>query len=161
MLFTIAAVLGGAPPVSAAPLTTPMASLSYFIGAWACAGVFPSSGKTIASTMRYESDLRGDALLKHHADAPPNSYLALEAWGYDSHAKRFNAVVLDNFGGARRFSSQGWDQKELVWASEPEVQPAQRFVYTRLSERSYRIDWDVSRKDGSFVVGDTLTCEKR
>ena len=98
MLFTIAAVLGGAPPVSAAPLTTPMASLSYFIGAWACAGVFPSSGKTIASTMRYESDLRGDALLKHHADAPPNSYLALEAWGYDSHAKRFNAVVLDNFG---------------------------------------------------------------
>jgi len=111
--------------------------------------------------VRYDSDLRGDARLKHHADNAPNSYLAVEAWGYDGQAKRFNATVLDNFGGARRFGSQGWVQDQLAWVSASEVQPAQRFVYTRLDERRYRVDWQVSRADGGFVVGDTLTFERR
>ncbi|WP_266157576.1 hypothetical protein [Dyella silvatica] len=141
---------------------SPMRSLDYFVGDWACAGVFPASGKSIAAQMRYQHDLQGAALLKHHDDtSPPALYHAVEAWGYDSKAQRFNATVLDNFGGARRFYSSGWVNNQWVWTAEAELQPAQRFVYVRLDQQRYRVDWQVARNGADFVVGDTLTCKRQ
>lgn len=147
--------------VHAAQPHAPIESLKYFEGAWTCSGVFPASGKTIASTMRYESDLKGSALIKHHDDTQPDLYHAIEAWGYDAQAKRFNATVLDNFGGARRFSSEGWNGNEMSWASAADVTPIQRFVYDRLDNQRYRVDWMVAKGDNNFVVGDTLTCQRK
>jgi hypothetical protein len=139
-----------------------MRSLDYFVGDWSCAGVFPASGKSITSQMRYQHDLQGSALLKHHDDTlPPAVYHAVEAWGYDGKAQRFNATILDNFGGARRFHSVGWVKNEWAWVSEAELQPAQRFVYVRLDEQHYRVDWQVARNATDFVVGDTLTCKRQ
>jgi hypothetical protein len=138
---------------------SPMRALDYFQGSWHCEGVFPASGKTIASRMRYTSDLRGAALIKHHDDiSPPALYHAVESWGYDARAMRFNAGILDNFGSVRRFHSAGWQHETLTWDSAAEVQPAQRFVYTRLDEDHYRVDWLVDRHGKGLVVGDTLTC---
>lgn len=143
-------------------VSPPMRSLDYFVGDWSCAGVFPASGKSIASQMRYQHDLQGAALLKHHDDTlPPARYHAIEVWGYDNKAQRFNATILDNFGGARRFHSTGWSKDEWAWVSEAEVQPAQRFVYVRLDEQHYRVDWQVARNGTDFVVGDTLTCKRQ
>ncbi|MGB7015469.1 MAG: hypothetical protein WBD69_05890, partial [Candidatus Cybelea sp.] len=39
---------------------------------------------------------------------PPNASHAIELWGYSTTDRRFNAVILDNFGGTRDFSSSGW-----------------------------------------------------
>ncbi|HTD29424.1 MAG TPA: hypothetical protein VK660_08565 [Xanthomonadaceae bacterium] len=139
----------------------PIRSLDYFVGDWVCSGVFPASGKTIASTMRYASDLQGSALLKHHDDTAPSLYHAVEAWGYDGQAKRFNATIMDNFGGARRFGSDGWKQDVLTWSSAADVTPVQRFVYTRLDRQHYRVDWDVAQNGTDFAVGDTLTCNRQ
>jgi hypothetical protein len=155
------ALLSVASSVSVEPSSESMQSLSYFIGEWTCDGVFPASGKTITSTMRFDRDLQGNALLKHHDDITPDLYHAIEVWGYDASAKRFNATVLDNFGGARRFSSQGWKDNELTWSSATDITPAQRFVYTRLDEKRYRIDWSVANGGNGFVLGDTLTCKRR
>jgi hypothetical protein len=141
--------------------TAPVQSLDYFEGNWACTGVFPASGKTIASNMRYDHDLQGSALVKHHDDTEPDLYHAIEAWGFDAKANRFNATILDNFGGARRFSSEGWKGNELSWSSATDVTPAQRFVYTRLDKQRYRVDWAVANASSSFVVGDTLTCQRK
>jgi hypothetical protein len=153
LLFLLAATSAPAADV------TPMRSLDYFQGSWLCEGVFPANGKTIASRMRYTSDLDGAALIKHHDDlSPPALYHAVESWGYDARVKRFNAGILDNFGGVRRFGSAGWQHDTLAWDSAAEVQPAQRFVYTRLDEDRYRVDWQVDRQGKGFVVGDTLTC---
>jgi hypothetical protein len=130
-------------------------------GQWTCHGVFPASGKTIDSELRFERDLSGKAMLKHHDDtSPPALYHAVEAWGYDAKANRYNATILDNFGGARIFSSEGWRDGRLVWTAAPEVKPAQRFSYVRIAPERLRIDWEVER-NGSMVVGDTLNCERR
>lgn len=130
-------------------------------GEWTCHGVFPASGKTIESTLHFERDLAGKALLKHHDDtSPPAMYHAVEAWGYDAKASRYNATILDNFGGARIFSSEGWRDGRLIWTSAPEVKPAQRFSYIRVTPERLRIDWEVER-NGNMVVGDTLNCERR
>jgi hypothetical protein len=134
--------------------------LSYFLGTWNCSGSFPASGKTIASTMRFESDLGGAAVVKHHDDVPPNTFHAIEAWNYSPTDKRFNDAIADNFGGVRIFVSDGWIGDVFTWNSAPEVKPMQQFVYTRLSSTSMRVDWHVSKDGTHYVVGDTLMCTK-
>jgi hypothetical protein len=134
--------------------------LSYFLGTWSCNGSFPASGKTIASTMRFESDLGGSAIVKHHDDVPPATFHAIEAWNYSAADKRFNDAIADNFGGVRIFVSDGWNGDVFTWSSAPEVKPMQQFVYTRLSSTSMRVDWQVSKDGTHYVVGDTLTCTK-
>jgi hypothetical protein len=137
------------------------ASLSYFLGRWHCDGSFPSSGKTISSTMRFESDLGGAAVLKHHDDVSPASYHAVEAWAYSANEHHFTAAVTDNFGGVREFTSDGWSNDVLTWSSAPPISPAQQFIYTRLTGTSMRVDWQLARDGTHYVVGDTLSCKKR
>jgi hypothetical protein len=146
---------------AATPPEAPFHDYADLIGHWSCHGVFPANGKTIDSELRFESDLGGKALLKHHDDtSAPALYHAVEAWGYDAKSNRYNATILDNFGGARLFSSTGWAGDTLLWTSAPEIQPAQRFRYIRLPLGKLRIDWEVE-KQGAMVVGDTLTCERK
>jgi len=129
-------------------------------GQWTCHGVFPASGKTIDSTVNFAFDLEGKAVVKHHDDtSAPATYHALEAWGYDAKAHQYNATILDSFGGARVFSSEGWKDGRLVWRSSSEIQPAQRFTYAREPGDTLRIDWEV-QKQGGFVIGDTLHCSR-
>ena len=101
-----------------------MATLQAFAGTWSCKGYFPSNGQAITSTMRFESDLGVTILLKHHDDAQPNLYHALEAWGYSATQGRFTASVSDNFGGVRTFTSDGWQNDVLTWTSSSDVNPS-------------------------------------
>jgi hypothetical protein len=135
-------------------------ALAYFLGNWSCSGSFPASGKPIASTIRFESDLGGTAVVKHHDDLPPNMFHAIEVWNYSPTDKRFNDAIADNFGGVRIFVSDGWNGAAFTWSSAPDVKPMQQFVYTRLSDSSMRVDWRVSKDGTRYVVGDTLTCTK-
>jgi len=121
--------------LSSSAMASTDASLRDFAdlqGGWTCHGVFPASGKTIDSTVRFALDLDGKALVKHHDDtSAPALYHALEAWGFDAKNQRYNATILDSFGGARLFSSAGWKDDRLIWSSAPDVKPAQRFTYVR------------------------------
>ena len=155
-LFALALVGTAANAADAPPAIHAMEPL---LGRWHCDGVFPASGKTIASNIRFDTELGGAGVLKHHDDIAPNTYRAVEAWTYDAKAKLFNAAIVDNFGGARRFSSTGWEGDTLTWTSAPEVQPAQKFVYVRAADGALRVDWQVTR-GGNLVVGDTLTCKR-
>jgi len=138
----------------------PLHDFADLQGEWTCHGVFPASGKTIDSTVRFAFDLDGKALVKHHDDtSAPALYHALEAWGYDAKNQRYNATILDSFGGARLFSSAGWKDGRLLWSSAPEVKPAQLFTYVREGHKGLRIDWEVE-KEGAFVIGDTLHCSR-
>jgi hypothetical protein len=131
-----------------------------FPGQWACAGHF-ASGKSIASRMSFESALQGAGLIKHHDDLAPGSYHAVEVWRLPAKDGRFDMVVLDNFGGARHFVSDGWHGAILIWTGDAQVNPAQRFVYTRLDAGRFRVDWQVSRDGKPFTMGDTLTCTRQ
>src|SRR5258708_506639 len=65
--------------------------LGYFAGHWTCKGVFPSTGKEIASDLVARVDLDGAWLVLRHDDAPPNRYHATELWGFDPQTKQFVA----------------------------------------------------------------------
>jgi hypothetical protein len=158
--FPLLVLLLGTVASASAADAPAMRALDYFHGSWRCEGVFPASGKVIASHMRYASDLEGAALVKHHEDIAPASYRAVEAWGYDARHGRYGAAILDSSGGTRRFESSGWQGDTLTWDSAAEVAPAQRFVYVRLDEQRYRLDWEINRNGKGLVVGDTLTCTR-
>ncbi|MBV8725448.1 MAG: hypothetical protein JO350_08965 [Candidatus Eremiobacteraeota bacterium] len=66
----------------------------------------------------------------------------------------------DSFGGIRDFSSSGWKGNALVWTSDAQVRPLQQFAYTKMSDESFRAEWQVL-KNGGYIVGDTLTCARQ
>jgi len=145
---------------SAAESALPIRVMAPLLGSWKCEGVFPASGKRIASTLRLESSLGGAVVLKHHDDLPPSTYRALETWAYDAKAGQFRAAVVDGSGGMRLFSAPGWEGDTLTWTSAPDVQPAQKFIYVREAGGALRVDWQIMRGN-QFVVGDTLTCKRQ
>ena len=154
------------PPAAASSATfkPEIAALAEFAGSWACKGVFPSNGQRIESRITFASDLEGAWLSVRHDDLPPNRFHAYEWWGYDSAAKEYTAFLFDNFGGARAFTSPGWNENALIWTvkpANPASVPAQRFVFAR--ERpgeQFVVNYEVKR-GADWKIGDTLTCTRQ
>jgi hypothetical protein len=137
-----------------------IAGLQYFSGTWDCKGVFPSSGKAIESRLTFAPEIEGAWLSLHHDDLPPNKFHALELWGWDAKSSAFTATIFDNFGGARRFSSKGWEDQTFIWNGDippNATSPSERFVFRKDSASQFTVNWEVNR-DSSWKVGDTLTC---
>lgn len=148
------------PAFATMPAGQGMRRMQFLVGAWDCAGRFVSSGKPIASTIRFNFDVGGKVLVKHHDDKPPNGYHAIEDWV----AKRdggYAAAIVDGYSGVREFDATGWKHDSLTWQSGAGITPGQRFIYTRLGDDSFRVDWEVSRDGKSWKTGDTLTCKRR
>jgi hypothetical protein len=137
-----------------------IASFQYFSGTWGCQGSFPATGKTIASELTFAPALDGAFLSLQHDDLPPNKFHALEMWGWDAKNSTFSATIFDNSGGARHFTSSGWQDQSLTWNADiapVATAPAERFVFRKDSGTQMTVNWEVNR-DSSWKVGDTLTC---
>ena len=148
--------MSGAPTFAVAPSD----SFSYFAGDWHCAGVFPASGRAIASNLHFGWNAESAALTKRHDDEPPNGYHATELWGATKSGDLKDTIV-DPFAGVRYYSSPGWSEDALTWTNTAEASPKDRFTYTRLNPRTMRVDWATSRDGSTYVVGDTLTCSRK
>jgi hypothetical protein len=154
------AIAAPALTAAAAPAGQGMAPMRFLAGTWDCAGKFPASGKPIASTIRFDFDVGGEVLVKHHDDKPPGAYHAIENWV----AKRdggYAAAIVDAYSAVREFDTSGWHGNVLTWQSGPGIVPEQRFVYSRLGRDTFRLDWGVSKDGKTWTVGDTLTCKRR
>jgi hypothetical protein len=93
--------------------------LAYFGGRWTCTGVFPSTGKAIASDIVARAGLEGAWLVLRHDDAPPNRFHATELWGFEPNGRQFVAYIFDNFGGAKiHFSRLGGYPVDLERGAE-------------------------------------------
>ncbi len=90
-----------------------------------------------------------------HDDIPPNRFHALELWGWDAKQSQFTATIFDNFGGARHFTSAGWQDQSparaqaqtLTWNGEPPAgatTPAERFVFRKDSSPQFTVNWEVN-----------------
>lgn len=156
LLLAVASTAVATPPAGQG-----MAPMQFLAGTWDCSGKFPASGKSIASTIRFNLDVGGKLLVKHHDDKPPGSYHAIEDWVAKRDGGGYLAAIVDSYSGVREFVSSGWQGNALTWQSASGITPAQRFVYTRLDNDSFRLDWDYAKDGTRYVVGDTLTCTRR
>jgi hypothetical protein len=146
-----------------AKLKKDMESLAEFEGRWSCHGSFPASGKQIDSEIVFTPELEGAWLQVRHDDLLPNQFHAIELWGLDSGRKQFVALIFDNFGGMRKFTSTGWISDTLIWIGEPSTTApftTQRFVFSRPSPTQFTVNWEVKKGSADWRLGDTLTCRR-
>jgi len=83
---------------------------------------------------------------------------------FDKTANRFVAVIADNFGGMRMFSSPGWEADRLTWTSEVQSskgKETQHFLFEKKSPHVYVVTYEVSRVEGQWKAVDTLTCSQK
>ncbi|GAP65559.1 hypothetical protein MBSD_n0849 [Mizugakiibacter sediminis] len=153
------AALSASPPALRGALAPALQPLAYFVGAWDCAGRFLRSGAAIASREVFDVTLDGRWLRLRHDDRPPHAFHALELWGYDEHAGRFDAHVFDNFAGARRYASMGWQGGALVWLGDGDT-AADRFSFERRGLAAYRVTYARRGADGRWIDVDTLDCRR-
>lgn len=149
------------PAVVETHLKQALRPLGFFAGQWSCAGHFNTNGKAIASTETFTADLDGNWLRMRHDDRPPHSFHALEMWGYDKAAKRFTGYVFDNFSGARRYTSSGWQGDRLTWRNASADAPTDRFVFKRHGSHEYRVTYARSRDGKVWRDIDTLICKQK
>jgi hypothetical protein len=143
-----------------APPVLDTALVSFFHGSWHCAGEF-SNGKKIESAMTYTADLGNHWMRVTLDDVPPNGFHALSMWGADGDTGHMMSMIFDNFGGARKFTSAGWDGHKLVLDGAPGAR-RERFTYASESPSTYRMSWEVSGDAGAtWKLGDALLCTRR
>lgn len=179
-LLAVSATLLGAALATSVPIVTQQptppapldsALIATFQGAWHCTGAF-ANGKAIESDMRFTADLDRHWLRVVHDDVPPNGYHAQSMWGADPNTGKLMAVIFDNFGGARRFTSAGWNGKVVRFdvaalgdsASSSvagNAKRAERFTYTTTVNGTFRMRYEVSG-DGraTWRLGDELLCSR-
>jgi hypothetical protein len=95
-----------------------------------------------------------------HDDRPPNGYHAQSMWGADASTGKWMSMIFDNFGGARRFTSTGWDGHSIVLDGAPGAR-RERFTYAVESPSSFRMTYEVSGDAGTtWKLGDSLACTR-
>lgn len=133
---------------------------TFFAGHWTGAGAF-GNGKKIEAEVDFQRELDGQWLLYRHTDKAPNNYKALGLWGIDKASGKLVMTVSDNFGGARRFESGGWNEGrvEFVKAGAPGTRH-ERFTFERKSPTSFRMTYEWSTDGATWKLGDYLDFER-
>jgi hypothetical protein len=168
---TTAAIAQVAPTAPAAPVQqrkpepptrVPAELASFFSGDWTGRGQF-ASGRPIEADASFRLELDGQWLQYRHTDRAPNSYKALGMWGIESATRKLVMTLNDSGGGARNFTSEGWNDGALTFVRTVSAEPLleERFVFTRLSERSFRMAYEVRKGEQPWRMIDALTFERR
>lgn len=127
----------------------PVALADFLSGEWSGEGAF-ASGKKIEADVSFASDLDGQWLAYRHADRPPGKYKAVGMWGYAKGGDDFVMTLNDNFGGARRFVSRGWEDGRVVFENVANATaPAagrERFIFERYEGNRLKMTYE--RGDG-------------
>ena len=112
------------------PTPLPSEVTTFFGGEWTGTGKF-ASGKEIAADEEFKAVLDDQWLMYSHQDRSPNKYKSLAMWGFERGSGKFVMIVQDNFGGTRRFESDGWKDGKVVFAVD---------IAGAVDYRSYRVE---------------------
>ncbi|MFZ6745587.1 hypothetical protein ACO0LC_20375 [Undibacterium sp. JH2W] len=130
-----------------AAMNLPADIVSFFAGEWQGAGEF-ASGKKIAADVSFTPDLDGQWLQYRHTDLTPNTFKSLTLWGYDRALNKIVMVGANNFGSARVFHSEGWQDDALVFSkAELAGNMPERFHFIRLNQNSFKMIYE-NQRDG-------------
>jgi hypothetical protein len=146
------------------PRTIPAEMLKFLVGDWEGDGEF-SSGKKIEAEVSFTAELDSAFLLYRHTDRPPNRYKALGTWGVERDTGKFIMLLQDNFGGSRRFESDGWANAKIVFlknVSEPTAFAfPERFTFERLAADSFKMTYEANRDGRNWKIGDYIVFHRK
>lgn len=155
-------------PAPAAPQKLPQDVVDYFSGDWSGEGEF-ASGKKIEADISFRADLDGQWLAYRHTDRPPGKYKAAGMWGFERASKAFVMTLNDSFGGARTFSSAGWQDGKIVFdramdapAEGPvAVRKRERFTFSRETDDRMKMVYEVNADGSQWKMVDYLFFVRR
>lgn len=131
----------------------------FFIGNWTGEGEF-ASGKKISATLTCTLSLDSSWLMVEHTDKAPNKFKAIAMWGIDATSGQFIAYAFDNFHGHRQFASDGWKNGKLILTTNVYTAKSgllfQHFIYEQLSDKSFKMTYEVSKDGITWKMGDYL-----
>jgi hypothetical protein len=155
-------------PAQSAPTLKHLPSelVAFFSGRWKGLGKF-ANGKKIEATVVFSPDLDGQWLSYRHTDIPPGKYKASGFWGIETDSSALVMILMDNFGGIRLFTSDGWTDGAITFKDSARLPTAagraarqERFVFQRTSKTSFRMTYEFSIDGSSWSMGDYLDFAK-
>lgn len=114
----------------------------FFAGNWSCSGEL-ASGKKIEADVSFTPELDGKWLLYRHHDRAPGPFKALALWGVDQPSGNLVAVMQDNFGNARLFTSNEWKDGSITFRRAA-------MLDQKISQERFR--YDQSTASGSWAI---------
>lgn len=133
---------------------------TYFLGRWLGTGKF-ASGKGIAADLSFKMALDNNWIIYEHTDQHPDRFKSLSIWGIDPKTGQFLAYSFDNFSGHKVFHSDGWKNGNLVLTTNlTGAIMTERFIYTKISEKSFRMTYETSKDSLNWKFGDSLIFKK-
>ena len=135
----------------------------FFAGEWEGSGQF-SNGKEINAVVKFSSELDNQWLLYSHQDLAPNKYRAMGMWGFERLSGKFIMILQDNFGGSRKFESDGWIDGKVTFVNNVVTSTrnySERFVFERLSVKSFKMSYEVKKDGKEWRLGDYLIFRRR
>lgn len=140
--------------------------VTFLAGRWRGIGAF-ASGKKIEATVVFAPDLEGQWLSYRHDDIRPGKYHASGYWGVEADSSALVMILMDNFGGIRLFTSDGWANGVITFKDGERIPVVagrtarqERFVFQRKSMTSFRMTYEVSADGVSWKMGDYLDFTK-
>ena len=167
LLATIAPALQAAeaPPKPAAE----MANLKVFDGSWTCEGTASPGpmgpGGAMKGAVTSQTDFGGywqSGTVKSTGGGMPGTMEGRFHMTYDSGAKQYVLLWLDNTGAWSQSTSKGWEGDKMVFSGEmnwggQKMQTRDSFV--KSADGSLRHDWE-AQLDGKWTPLGTETCRK-
>ena len=133
---------------------------ALFQGNFSCKGSF-ASGKPIEADVSFTPQLDGRWLAYSHADRAPNRYKALGYWGPDGESKKFVMLLVD-VGGARMFSSDGWNAGAITFERMPlpgQLGRKERFRFEKELDVSFKMTYETAN-GSDWKLGDSIVCTR-
>lgn len=143
------------------PARLPADLANFFSGDWSGHGQF-ASGRPIEADVSFHPELDGQWLQYRHTDRAPNSYKALGMWGIESSGRKLVMTLNDSAGGARTFTSDGWNDGSVIFIRTISTEPlrAERFVFKRVSDLSFHMAYEFRAGEQPWRMVDQLTFER-
>lgn len=170
-LAMLAASTTGALAQGAAPPAPPkvMAQLDALKGTWLCHGDVPAGpygpARKTTTDLQLASDLDGRWLSGRIADRPskgtPQPFRGVVHMTYDTAAKAFLMLWIDNTGGRATQTAAGWEADKMVWSGEGLMEGQKivsRDTFTRRGADLHHLG--EMQMDGRWVVVQDEVCKR-
>lgn len=148
-----------------------MANLKYFVGSWSCSGDAPASpfgpAHKSQSSLTLKSDLDGFWYAGTAAETKTASnkqpVRGVLHMGYDTSAKKYVFLWVDNFGSWATETSPGWQGDTMAWTGDQAVmgeKATARDTFVKKGDREYTHKFELTMKGQTSTILDE-TCKKK
>lgn len=148
-----------------------LANVKYFAGTWSCTGDAPASpfgpAHKTQSSLMLKPDLDGfwlaGTMMEKKTASNAQPVKGMLHIGYDSYAKKYVVVWLDNFGTWATEMSSGWEGETMIFSGDQMMmgeKASAKDTFTKKGTSEFTHKFEMTMKGENHVIVDE-TCKRR